>query len=98
MKSLKDFVRQRALPKGSIMKGYMVYQSMVYISKYLPNLAKNINLPRIWHVNSIKKFEGEVLSGKRRKRKVKGKENGVHFIYYTIIFSIYVIFIIPSLF
>ena len=30
--SLKDFVRQRTCPKGSIVQGYMVYQSMVYIS------------------------------------------------------------------
>ena len=44
--------------EGSIVQGYMVYQSMVYIIYYLPNLAKNINLPRIWHVKSINKFEG----------------------------------------
>ena len=42
LKSLKDFVRQRALPKGSMMQGYMLYQSMVYISQYLPNLAKKL--------------------------------------------------------
>ena len=72
LKSLKDFVTQRARPEGSMVQGYMVYQSMVHISQYLPNLAKNINLPRIWHVNSINKFEGEVLLGKGRTRKVKG--------------------------
>ena len=32
LNSLKDFVRQRERPDGSIMKRYMVYQSMVYIS------------------------------------------------------------------
>ena len=69
---LKDFVRQRACPEGSIVQGYMAYQSMVYISQYLPNLAKNINLDRIWNANSINKFEGEVMLGKGRKRKVKG--------------------------
>ena len=58
LKSLKDFVRKRAHPEGSIVKGYMVYQSMVYISQNLPNLSKHINLPHIWHVNSINKFEG----------------------------------------
>ena len=72
LKSLKDFVRQRARPEGSIVQGYMVYQSMVYISQYLPNLANNIHLHRIWHVNSINKFEGEVMLGKGRTRKVKG--------------------------
>ena len=58
LNSLKDFIRQIEHPKGSIVQGYMVYQSMVYISQYIPNLAKNINLPCIWHVNSINKFEG----------------------------------------
>ena len=72
LKSLKAFVRQRACPEGSIVQGYMVYQSMVYISQYLPNLAKNINLPHIWHVNYINKFEEEVLLGKGRTREAKG--------------------------
>ena len=40
LKSLKGFVRQRACPEGSIVQGYMVYQSMVYISQNLPNLSK----------------------------------------------------------
>ena len=72
LNSLKDFVRQRVFHEGSIVQGYMLYQSMVYISRYLPNLAKNINLPRIWHVDSINKFEGEVMLGKGSTRKVKG--------------------------
>ena len=72
LKSLKDFVRKRARPECSMVRGYMVYQSMVYISQYLPKLSKNINFPYIWHANSINKFEGEVLLGKVRKRKVKG--------------------------
>ena len=32
LKSLKDFFRQRARPKVYVVKGYMLYQSMVYIS------------------------------------------------------------------
>jgi hypothetical protein len=32
LKSLKDLVRQRERPEGSMVEGYMVYQSMVYIS------------------------------------------------------------------
>ena len=69
---IERFYLTRACPEGSIVQEYVVYQSTVYISQYLPNLAKNINLPRIWHVNSINKFEGEVLLGKGRTRKVKG--------------------------
>ena len=39
LKSLKALVRQRARPEGSMVEGYVVYQSMVYISHYLPILA-----------------------------------------------------------
>jgi hypothetical protein len=31
-----------------------------------------MKVPQIWDVNSINKFEGEVLVGKGRMRKVKG--------------------------
>jgi hypothetical protein len=55
-----------------MVEGYMVYQSLVYISQYLPKLATNMNVPLIWDVNSINKFEGEVMLGKGRMRKVKG--------------------------
>jgi hypothetical protein len=61
LKSLKAFVRQRAHPEGSMVDGYMVYQCMVYFSQYLPKLAENMNVPRIWHLDSINKFEGEPL-------------------------------------
>ena len=70
-KSLKDFVRKTARTKDSMVQRYMLYQSMVYISQYLPNLAKNINLPHIWHVNSINKYEGEVMLGKGKTNKMK---------------------------
>jgi hypothetical protein len=55
-----------------MVEGYMVYQCMVYISQYLPRLAENMNVPRIWHLDSINKFEGEVLLGKGKMRIVKG--------------------------
>jgi hypothetical protein len=72
LKSLKSFVRQRACLEGSMVEGYIVYQSLVYISQYLHKLATNMNVPLIWDVNSINKFEGEVLLRKGRMRKVKG--------------------------
>ena len=50
----------------------MVYQCMVYISEYLPKLEDNMNVPLIWHLNSINKFEGEVLLGKGTMRTMKG--------------------------
>ena len=72
LKSLKNLVRQRARPEGSMVEGYMVYQCMVYITEYLAELAENMNVPRIWHLDSINKFEAEVLLGKGTMRSVKG--------------------------
>jgi hypothetical protein len=72
LKSLKALVRQRARPEGFMVEGYKLYQSMVYISQYLPKLAANMHVDRIWDVKSIKKFEGEHLLGKGRMTKVKG--------------------------
>jgi len=59
LKSLKALVRQRACLEGSMVEGYMVYQSMVYISQYLPKLSTPTMhaVDRIWDVNSIKKIE-----------------------------------------
>jgi hypothetical protein len=34
MKKLKGFVRQRAKPKGSMMKGYILYELFYYSSEY----------------------------------------------------------------
>ena len=38
-RQLKDLVRQRTRPNGSMVEGYMVYQSMMYISGYLSEVA-----------------------------------------------------------
>jgi hypothetical protein len=74
LKSLKDLVRQRAHLEGSMVEGYMVYESMVYISQYLPKLAVQAMhvVDCIWEVNSIKKFEREHLLGKGIMKKVRG--------------------------
>jgi hypothetical protein len=73
-KSLKALVRQRAHPEGSMAKGYMVYESMVYISQHLPKLATQAMhaLDCIWDVNSIIFFEREQLLGKGTMKKVRG--------------------------
>ena len=73
LKFLKGFVRQRAHPESSMVEGYIVYQTMVYIIEYLPKFVANIHVDRIWDPNSINKFEGEYLMGKGRSRKVRGK-------------------------
>ena len=50
----------------------MVYQYMVYITQYIPILASNMQVERIWDVNFIKKIQREPLLGKGRMSKVKG--------------------------
>ena len=73
LKSLKSLVRQRECPKGSMVEGYMVYQSTVYISQYLPKIAATMHVDHIWDVDSIKKIDGKHLLGKGRMKKVRGK-------------------------
>ena len=73
LKSLKALVRERACPKGSMVEGYMVYQTMVYITQYIPKIVVSINVDHIWDVNSINKFEGDHLLRKGRMRKVTCK-------------------------
>jgi hypothetical protein len=66
LKFFKALVRQRACPKGSMVEGYMVYQTMVYIIEYLPGLAF-IKIVLDWRIgdpkSSINKFEREYLMG-----------------------------------
>ena len=58
---LKGFVRQRAHLQCSIVEGYMVYQSIVYFSDYLPQIMGDMDVPLLWDVNSTSKTEGKVL-------------------------------------
>ena len=58
LKFLKHLVRQRAHLEGSMVEGYIVYWTVVYISEYLPKFATKIHVDHIWDPNSIKKFKG----------------------------------------
>ena len=64
LKFMKGLVRQRARVEGSMIEGYMVYQNMLYISEYIPNLASKLNLRCIYDPDSNINFEGEQLKGK----------------------------------
>jgi hypothetical protein len=104
LKSLNALVRQRAHPEGSMVEGYMVYQSMVYISQYLPKLAAPTMhaVDHIWDVNSIKKFEyQELLLGKGRMKKMRGNILIIVKIYinntYKVLFFLYMIILINIL-
>ena len=92
LKFMKGLVRQRACAEGSMMEGHMVYQNMLYVSKYLPILASKFNLRRICDPDSNNKFEGEKLKGKGRLRKLKGNYYLVdvyYIIHNLIVFSSY---------
>jgi hypothetical protein len=103
LKSLKALVRQRAHPKGSMVEGYMVYQSMVYIIQYIPKLATQTMhvVDCIWDVNSIKKFEvHENLLGKGIMKTFRGNILIIVEIYintYNFLFFVYMIILINIL-
>ena len=79
LKTLKDFFIQRSHPKCSMVNEYMVYQSVVYISEYIHEVASpHINVPHIWDVDSKKKYEGDFLLGNGRMTKFKGNQTVDH--------------------
>lgn len=71
---ITDLVKKRAHLEGSMVKGYMVYQTMAYIHQYSDDIWKCIDvLDCIWDFNSMDDFEGEHLLGKGRMSKVRCK-------------------------
>jgi hypothetical protein len=46
MKTLKEFVRQQALPKGCMLKGYIVNEYFFFISKFLKQM--HVDAPLMW--------------------------------------------------
>ena len=70
MKVLKQFVRQTARPEGSMVEGYMVFQTMVHLSEYLPQL--HLEAPRLWGYNQPQSFEGEKLEGQGTSKRIQG--------------------------
>ena len=55
-----------------MVEGYMIYQTMVYISEYLPKFVVGIHVDRIWDPNCNDKFKGEYMKWKGRLRRVRG--------------------------
>lgn len=52
----------------------MAYQSVMYISQYLPKLISDMDVHLIWDGKFINKIEGKVLLRKVRMNKVKGNK------------------------
>eukprot|EP00249_Psilotum_nudum_P018747 c26943_g1_i4 orf=82-462(+) len=58
MKVLKGFVRQKARLEGSMVEGWLVYESLCYTTEYLSII--DLMAPRIWTDKDNKKIFGKV--------------------------------------
>ena len=68
MKTLKGFVRQRACPEGSMAMGWLIQESLFYITEYLS--TSNLELPRLWRQDENDQITGEEPQGQRRQRRI----------------------------
>lgn len=68
MKTLKGFVRQRARPEGSMAEGWLVQESLVYISEFLGKSDES--MPVLWENKEDERMVGEVPQGNGLQRKM----------------------------
>lgn len=68
MKTLKGFVRQRARPEGSMAEGWLIQESLVYITEFLS--SANPEMPRLWTPEIDMRVTGEEAQGKGIVRKM----------------------------
>ncbi|MCO5581359.1 hypothetical protein L7F22_035241 [Adiantum nelumboides] len=61
MKTLKGFVRQRAPPEGSMVEGWLVQESCVFVSEYLSRSQNNAL--ELWITKDDDRVVGDVLQG-----------------------------------
>jgi hypothetical protein len=62
LKTLKDFVRQRAQPEASMAEGWLVQEAFVYVSHYLATMDPS--MPRLWSDEENPRMHSNVPSGK----------------------------------
>ena len=81
IKKLKGFVRQREKPEGSIVDGYISYESFYYASEYIDQIDNKPGAV-IWEDERDEdKREGELLQKNGKRHLIKSKR--------LIIFQIY---------
>ena len=61
LKVLKKIVMQKARLEGSILQGYLLFKSTVYLTELCNEL--NIEGPQLWDSNQSEKVEGNVFTG-----------------------------------
>lgn len=66
LKTLKGFVRQRACPEGSMAEGWLIQESLVYITKFLTK--ENFTMPALWTMEDDSRVAGEVLQGNDKEK------------------------------
>ena len=62
LKTLKDFVRQKAQPEASMAESWIVQEAFVYVYQYLFKLDQS--LPSLWSEDDDTKKNSNVPSGK----------------------------------
>ena len=68
MKTLKSFVRQKARPEGSMAEGWLVQESLVFITEYLSSVDPE--MPKLWSKDTDNRVSGEEPQGKGIMRKM----------------------------
>ena len=68
MKTLKGFVRQRARPEGSMAMGWLVQESLVYITEFLS--TSDPDMPRLWSQEEDDRLVGDEPQGKGLVRRM----------------------------
>ena len=68
MKTLKGFVRQRARPEGSMAEGWLVQESLVFITEFL--ISYDPEMPKLWSQDANIRITGEEPQGKGIMRKM----------------------------
>lgn len=66
MKTLKGFVRQRARPEGSMAMGWLVKESLVYITEFLT--TTDPDMPKLWSQEEDERVTGVVPQGQGVQR------------------------------
>jgi hypothetical protein len=73
MKKLKGFVRQREKPMGSMVEGYIVYESFYYASEYIKKIDDTKGTV-VWDDHQYdEKREGELLQTNEKRHLIKSK-------------------------
>ena len=66
MKILKGFVRQKTRLEGSMVEGWLVHETCVYVTEFMRRMRgfNDHDIPLLWSINEDKRLIGNVPQGK----------------------------------